>query len=153
MESPPSALRSTIGNGRRRLSHRSRDAGRSPARPSRSWSDCVYVFHRDGHRLVDYRKAFRAACRAAGFSGLVPHDLRRSGARNAVRSGVPERVVMDLGGWRTRSVFDRYNITSEADLADAVERISEYVSERGVERPKVEPLPAQSGSFRSSAIN
>jgi hypothetical protein len=50
---------------------------------------------------------------------------------------------MELGGWRTRSVFDRYNVTSEKNLANAVEAISEYVTERGAERPKVEPLLAQ----------
>ena len=50
---------------------------------------------------------------------------------------------MELGGWRTRSVFARYNVTSESDLADAVERVSRYVTERGAERPKVRPLAAE----------
>src|SRR5262249_30303694 len=93
--------------------------------------DCPYVFHREGRRLGDYRKGWAAASAAAGLSGIVPHDLRRSAARNAVRSGVPERVAMELGGWRTRSVFDRYNVTSERDLSDAIERVSRYVAERG----------------------
>ena len=76
---------------------------------------------------------------------LVPHDLRRSAARNAIRSGVPEQVAMELGGWRTRSVFARYNVTSESDLADAVERVSRYVTERAAEQPKVRPLAAPRG--------
>jgi hypothetical protein len=74
-------------------------------------------------------------------------DLRRSAARNAIRSGVPEQVVMDLGGWRPRSVLARYNATSERDLTDAFERVTRYVAERSAETPKVEPLraePAQS---------
>src|SRR5207253_2358931 len=90
--------------------------------------------------LGDFRKVWAKACRAAGFSGIVPHDLRRSAARNAVRSGVPEQVVMDLGGWATRSVFSRYNVTSERDLADALERVSAYVADRADESPSVEPL-------------
>ena len=61
---------------------------------------------------------------------------RRGAARNAIRSGVPEQVVMDLGGWRTRSVLARYNVTSERDLADALERVSLYNAERAAETPK-----------------
>lgn len=60
-------------------------------------------------------------------------DLRRSAARNAIRSGVPEQVVMDLGGWRTRSVLARYNVTSRRDLADAMERMTQYVATRAAE--------------------
>jgi hypothetical protein len=33
-----------------------------------------------------------------------------------------------------RGVFGRYNITSERDLEDAVERTSQYVAERGATR-------------------
>ena len=43
---------------------------------------------------------------------------------------------MQLGGWKTRSVFDRYNVTSERDLADALERASRYVNERAAEQPR-----------------
>lgn len=61
---------------------------------------------------------------------------------------------MELGGWRTRSMFARYNVTSERDLADAVERVSRYVVERGAERPKVRPLhPEAGGSDREPAQN
>jgi hypothetical protein len=41
-------------------------------------------------------------------------------ARDFRRAGVSEGEVMKLCGWETRSMFDRYNIIDEADLASAV---------------------------------
>jgi hypothetical protein len=49
--------------------------------------------------------------------------MRRSGIRNLVRAGVPERVVMSVSGHRSRSTFDRYNITSEQDLVGAAAKL------------------------------
>ncbi len=34
-----------------------------------------------------------------------------------------ENVIMQIGGWRTRSVFDRYAIVTENDIADAVRKL------------------------------
>jgi hypothetical protein len=53
---------------------------------------------------------------------------------------VRERVPMALSGHKTRAVFERYNITSEEDLAAAAERIDQYVGERRKEPSKIAAL-------------
>lgn len=60
-------------------------------------------------------KAFKRACRKAGYPGRIPHDMRRSAVRNLERAGVPRSVAMKLTGHKTESVYRRYAIASDAD--------------------------------------
>jgi integrase len=86
------------------------------------------VFHEAARHVTTFVRAWHRACTAAGVPGTLIHDLRRSGVRNGVKAGIPERVVMQMSGHKTRAVFDRYHIVSEADLRQASDKLAAYIA-------------------------
>ena len=83
-----------------------------------------WVFHRDGKVIRDFRTAWARACQAAGVPGRIPHDFRRTAVRNLERVGVSRSVAMKLTGHKTESIYRRYAIVSEADLAMGVAKLA-----------------------------
>jgi integrase len=98
------------------------------------------VFTRDdGSRILDFRRDWFDLCVASNLGEYLPatgrngryrryvglhlHDFRRSAIRNMVRRGVLQSVAMKISGHKTASVFQRYNITDETDLAEASRKI------------------------------
>jgi hypothetical protein len=47
---------------------------------------------------------------------------------------VAKDVAKQVGGWKTDSMFSRYNVTAEEDLRDAMEKVTQY---NETERQKV----------------
>ncbi len=80
--------------------------------------DCVLT-RNDGGPVKSFRTWWETVTKNVGLAGLRFHDLRRSAARNLRTASVSEKVIMEICGWKTRSVFDRYNIISQSDLQEA----------------------------------
>ncbi len=98
----------------------------------RDFPTCPYVCHFNGKPFSQLRHGWNVACKRIGLEGKTFHDLRRTGIRNLVRAGVSETVAMKISGHKTRSVFDRYNVTSEADLKKAADQLNQYFLEQKV---------------------
>jgi hypothetical protein len=49
---------------------------------------------------------------------LAPSKIILIEGLRPVRDGIPARVVMDITGHRTRSVFENHNITSDAGIRE-----------------------------------
>ena len=62
-----------------------------------------------------FDKAWEKACALAGVPQLLVHDLRRTAARLMSRAGIPDKIIMQVVGWKTRAMLDRYNIVSQGD--------------------------------------
>jgi integrase len=113
-------------------------------------------------------RAFKKACVRAGIgvvtvqrngkdvktSNRTLHDMRRSAARDLIRTGVvSEDVARKITGHRTREVFSRYNISADADLVMALAALQEHrAANPGVAKTVTELSPSR-GSARSSAIS
>ena len=81
------------------------------------------VFHRNGKRIKDLRRAWDAACTAAGCPGRILHDFRRTPVRNLERAGVPRSAATSMVGNKTEAIYRRYAIVDAGALRDAATKI------------------------------
>jgi len=75
-----------------------------------------------------FRKASTNACKKAGVSGSLFHDLRQTAVRNMIRAGIDQAVAMAISGHRTDAIFRRYNITTDEDLRQAQGKLEGYIA-------------------------
>jgi integrase len=99
------------------------------------WPECKYLFHREGKKIVDFRKAWAKACLAAGVPWLRFHDLRRSAVRNMGRAGIPRTTIRRIIGHETDAMFDRYRIVDQRDIHEAGKKAEQYLRDQDQRRP------------------
>ena len=68
----------------------------------------------------------------------MPHDFRRTAARNLIEAGVPEQVAMKVTGHKSRESFRRYSIIAKDDVKMALGKVAE--SKRGQLRGQLPKL-------------
>jgi site-specific recombinase XerD len=93
-----------------------------------------YLRARRSHRLADtgalwvgasgksygyfaLNAGLKARAKAAGIDGFYPHLLRHTAATRWLRAGGSEGGLMSVAGWSTRSMLDRYTMSSAAERA------------------------------------
>ncbi len=78
----------------------------------------------DGRRINHPEDAFKRAARRAGLEGLVIHDLRRTAVKLMLDRGIAKSDIMDIGGWETDNVFERYALEDDGRKVAAMETLA-----------------------------
>jgi integrase len=114
--------------------------------------ECEYVFFGEtGGQILNHYGSWNAACKRAGVTfqyadadGITRehapmfHDLRRTAATNMANAGVPIAVIMQVGGWKTASIAERYQLKGQENLNAAVAALSALVeSEDAANRQRI----------------
>jgi integrase len=99
-----------------------------------------WLFHNHGHPIIDYRRAWHKACAAAGLPGRIPHDFRRTAARNLINAGVDPLTTMQLIGWNDMEMLRRYNIINDSTLAAGAAKLQTYLEAQKRKAPKLVSL-------------
>ncbi len=91
--------------------------------------DCPYLFYqidkyRNYHSLGDFKKAWAYCLKKAKLQNVRIHDLRHISATDLYEAGVPERVIMDIAGWKTQ-MLSQYRHKDSLKSAKAINEFFE----------------------------
>jgi len=92
-------------------------------------NESEYAFYRmvDGvcKPLGDFKKAWLWCVREAGIDNLTFHDTRHHSASQLLIKGVPERVVMQVGNWKSNMFNTYYNCEGARASAQVYDMLGE----------------------------
>ena len=70
------------------------------------------------------KTTFTKALKRVGLKGFRLHDLRHTWCSRMCELGIDEATIMELGGWKTRSMINRYAHPSMQNKREALEKLS-----------------------------
>lgn len=84
-----------------------------------------YVFHGTrGKRLKSVRKPVATTMKKAGVEKATFHDFRGSWASWMSEEGVDPYTIMEIGGWSSLMILERYLHRTRANRQSAIEKIN-----------------------------
>jgi integrase len=92
--------------------------------------DCPFIISWKGRGIKEVKTAWNKARKRAGLPEVLIHDLRRTAVRNMIRAGISEKTARLISGHKSRSIFERYDITDERDVQAAGQRLAIYLEEK-----------------------
>ncbi len=78
-------------------------------------TDRVFLF--DGKPFDEFKRSWKTALKNAKIKDFVFHDLRHCALNNLRKAGNDFFQIMAMSGHKTMSVFKRYNLVTEDELA------------------------------------
>ena len=78
-----------------------------------------------------FRKSFKKAKEDAGIEDFLFHDFRHCAITNLRRAGNDVPTIMKISGHKTLSMFQRYNLVDESDVAKVSWKTSVPENETG----------------------
>ena len=79
-----------------------------------------------GEGYKSMREAFNGARKRAGLLDVTPHTLRHTFASRLAMAGVDPKTMMEIGGWRSLGMVQRYSHLSPQHKAEAVKRLDRF---------------------------
>lgn len=87
--------------------------------------DCPWVFHRNGKQIKNFDNTWNLAIKKSGLIGKTFHGLRRTAAMRFDAKGISTRVIMEMMGHKTRTMFDNYRRVATKEIHEAVKKLEE----------------------------
>ena len=75
------------------------------------------MFSYNGETFNSFKTSFKTALRRAGIENFCFHDFRHCAVNNLRKAGNDYTTIMKASGHKTMSMFLRYNLVNEEDVA------------------------------------